>query len=64
MLGTPATEDAAGGSWSGARKLVLCVIDGVAPQMLERAVEEERAPAIARFIEDGVYVDDCVSAFP
>ena len=32
--------------------------------MLERAVEEERAPAIARFIEDGVYVDDCVSAFP
>ena len=46
------------------KKLVLCVIDGVAPQMLERAVEEERAPAIARFIEDGVYVDDCVSAFP
>jgi Type I phosphodiesterase / nucleotide pyrophosphatase len=46
------------------KKLVLCVIDGVAPAMLERTVEAGRAPVLARLIEDGVYVDDCVSAFP
>ena len=42
------------------KKLVLCVIDGVKPSMLERAVEAGRAPTIARLVADGVYVDDCV----
>jgi hypothetical protein len=46
------------------RKLVLCVIDGIAPEMLERTIEEGRAPTLKRLVEDGVYVDDCVSNFP
>jgi hypothetical protein len=46
------------------KKLVLCVIDALAPEMLERTIEAGRAPTIARFMEDGVYVNDCVSAFP
>src|SRR5437763_613176 len=32
--------------------------------MLERAIASGRAPALARIREDGVYVDDCVAAFP
>jgi Type I phosphodiesterase / nucleotide pyrophosphatase len=46
------------------KKLVLCVIDGVKPAMLERAIEAGRAPTLKRIVEEGVYVDDCVSAFP
>jgi hypothetical protein len=46
------------------KKLVLAVIDGVHPAMLERAVATGRTPALARLIADGVYVDDCVAAFP
>jgi hypothetical protein len=46
------------------KKLVLCVIDGVKPAMLERAIEAGRAPTLKRIVELGVYVDDCVSAFP
>jgi hypothetical protein len=46
------------------KKLVLCVIDGIKPAMLERAVEAGRAPTLKRLMADGVYVDDCVSAFP
>ncbi len=32
--------------------------------MLERAIASGRAPALKRIREDGVYVDDCVAAFP
>src|SRR5437588_12485563 len=32
--------------------------------MLERAIASGRAPALARIREEGVYVDDCVAAFP
>src|SRR5437588_7281200 len=32
--------------------------------MLERAIATGRAPALARLIREGVYVDDCVAAFP
>src|SRR5438105_11766625 len=32
--------------------------------MLERAIAGGRAPALARIREEGVYVDDCVAAFP
>ncbi len=47
-----------------AKKLVLAVIDGMRPPMLEQAVGEGRAPALAHLMEHGVYVDDCVAAFP
>ncbi len=47
-----------------APKLVLCVIDALKPSMLERAVAVGRAPALAELMRRGVYVDDCVAAFP
>jgi hypothetical protein len=50
-------------TWSG-KKLVLVVIDALKPAMLERAIASGRAPALARIVEQGVYVDDCVAAFP
>jgi hypothetical protein len=46
------------------RKLVLVVIDALKPEMLERAIATGRAPALARIAQDGVYVSDCVAAFP
>jgi predicted AlkP superfamily pyrophosphatase or phosphodiesterase len=46
------------------KKLVLVDIDALKPQMLERAIEAGRAPALARISQEGVYVDDCVAAFP
>jgi predicted AlkP superfamily pyrophosphatase or phosphodiesterase len=46
------------------KKLVLVVIDALKPSMLERTIGAGRAPALARVIEEGVYVDDCVAAFP
>lgn len=45
-------------------KLVLCVIDAMAPAMLERAVAEGEAPTLAALMERGLYVPDCVAAFP
>jgi hypothetical protein len=46
------------------KKLVLVIIDAMKPAMLERAIAGGRAPALARIREEGVYVDDCVAAFP
>jgi predicted AlkP superfamily pyrophosphatase or phosphodiesterase len=46
------------------KKLVLVVIDALKPAMLERAIAAGRAPALARIMAQGVYVDDCVAAFP
>src|ERR1700735_1092007 len=46
------------------RKLVLVVVDAVKQSMLERAIAAGRAPAMALVRERGVYVDDCVAAFP
>jgi hypothetical protein len=46
------------------KKLVLVVIDAMKPSMLERAISGGRAPALARIHEEGVYVGDCVAAFP
>jgi predicted AlkP superfamily pyrophosphatase or phosphodiesterase len=46
------------------KKLVLAVIDALKPEMLERAIEHGRAPAMAKIRERGTYVRDCVSAFP
>jgi predicted AlkP superfamily pyrophosphatase or phosphodiesterase len=45
-------------------KLVLCVIDAMAPAMLEQAVAEGVAPMLKLLIERGLYVPDCVAAFP
>jgi len=45
-------------------KLVLCVIDAMAPAMLESAIEEGVAPMLALIAEAGRYVPDCVAAFP
>jgi hypothetical protein len=46
------------------RKLVLAIIDSLKPDMLDRAIEEGRAPALAALRERGTYVRDCVSTFP
>ncbi|HEY2632557.1 MAG TPA: alkaline phosphatase family protein [Solirubrobacteraceae bacterium] len=45
-------------------KLVLCVIDAMSPAMLERAVAAGEAPTLAALMERGLYVPDCVAAFP
>ncbi len=45
-------------------KLVLCVIDAMAPEMLERTVAAGAAPVLQTLIERGRYVSDCVAAFP
>jgi predicted AlkP superfamily pyrophosphatase or phosphodiesterase len=45
-------------------KLVLCVIDAMAPAMLERAVADGQAPTLAALMQRGLYVPDCVAAFP
>src|ERR1700692_2201650 len=47
-----------------APKLVLCVIDAMAPAMLERRVEAGAAPVLERLVQGGHYVPDCVAAFP
>jgi predicted AlkP superfamily pyrophosphatase or phosphodiesterase len=47
-----------------ASKLVLAVIDGLKPSMLERAIETGRAPALQAIVERGTYVDRCCAAFP
>jgi hypothetical protein len=45
-------------------KLVLAVIDGLKPSMLERAVQTGRAPALAAVMERGTYVPECCASFP
>jgi len=45
-------------------KLVLCVIDAMAPAMLERAVAAGAAPVLGQLMERGRYVPACVAAFP
>jgi hypothetical protein len=47
-----------------AGKLVLAVVDGLKPAMLERAVATGRAPAMAAVMERGTFVDECCAAFP
>jgi hypothetical protein len=47
------------------KKLVLAVVDGLKPSMLERAVRAGRAPAFARVMREGTHVPDgSVAAFP
>lgn len=46
------------------KKLVLAVIDSLKPELLDQAVEEGEAPALAALLERGTYIRDCVSTFP
>ena len=46
------------------KKLVLAVVDALKPEMLERAVEQGRAPALQQIMRRGTYVPDCASTFP
>ena len=45
------------------RKLVLVVIDGLTPELLERGIESGRVPALARLVEEGTYARG-VTTFP
>ena len=45
-------------------KLVLCVVDAMAPAMLERTVQAGDAPVLGALMERGLYVPGCVAAFP
>ena len=46
------------------KKLVLAVIDSLKPDLLDQAVAEGQAPALAALMECGTYVRDCISTFP
>jgi hypothetical protein len=46
------------------KKLVLAVIDSLKPEMLDLAIEEGQAPALATLAERGTYVRNCLSTFP
>jgi hypothetical protein len=46
------------------KKLVLVMIDSLKPEMLERAIAEERAPMLAEVVRRGTQVPACVSVFP
>jgi hypothetical protein len=46
------------------KKVVLAVIDSLKPAMLDLAIEEGQAPALAALRERGTYVSDCLSTFP
>jgi hypothetical protein len=48
----------------GPPKLVLCVIDAMAPAMLERAVASGAAPVLGELMRRGHYVRNCAAAFP
>jgi hypothetical protein len=49
---------------SSRSKLVLAVIDGLKPAMLERTMTGGQAPTLALLAERGTYVRDCVAEFP
>jgi hypothetical protein len=46
------------------KRLLLAVIDGCKPSMLQRAVERGEAPAIAAVLERGSWVPELCAAFP
>ena len=46
------------------KRLLLAVIDGCKPSMLERAVARGEAPAIAAVLERGSFVPELCAAFP
>ena len=48
----------------GPPKLILCVIDAMAPAMLEQAAADGQVPVLAELMRRGRYVPDCAAAFP
>jgi hypothetical protein len=46
------------------KKLILAVVDGLGPDLLDRAIAAGRAPTIAQLAAAGERRDDCVSTFP
>ncbi len=46
------------------KKLVLTYVDSLRTDMLQQAVDEDRAPTFGALLERGVLVPDCVSSFP
>ncbi len=46
------------------KKLVLAVIDGARPAMIDQAVADGHAPCLATLIERGSYSGEAVAAFP
>jgi len=46
------------------KKLILTYVDSLRTDMLQRAVDEDRAPTFGALLERGVLVPDCVSSFP
>src|SRR6202040_3968835 len=46
------------------KKLVLAVIDGARPAIIEQAAADGHAPSLAALIERGRYIPDAVAAFP
>ena len=46
------------------KKLIMAVIDGLGPALLDRAIAAGRAPTLARLQELGERSDACVSTFP
>jgi len=46
------------------KKLVLTYVDSLRTDMLQRAVEEGRAPTFGELLQRGTLVPDCVSSFP
>lgn len=49
---------------TGRRALLLAVIDGCKPSMLQRAVDRGDAPVIAAVLERGTFVPELCAAFP
>ena len=47
-----------------ARKLVLCVVDSLRTDILERAATDGDAPTFAALLDRGTLIRDCVSSFP
>jgi Type I phosphodiesterase / nucleotide pyrophosphatase len=45
-------------------KLVLCVIDAMAPAVLARARAQGATPTLSALIDRGRYVEECTAAFP
>jgi predicted AlkP superfamily pyrophosphatase or phosphodiesterase len=45
-------------------KLVLVMVDSLKPEMLERAIEEGKAPLFAEIVRRGTHIRDAVSVFP
>jgi Type I phosphodiesterase / nucleotide pyrophosphatase len=46
------------------KKVVLAVVDGLGPELLDRALAAGRAPTIAALTDAGSRTDACVSTFP